>query len=132
MKSRQRCQRYENISLNYPGPPELLDRVKLSNPFQTTCVHNTGAILVTSDDGRFIMVYICLFTRASTRAVLVEFSQDLNVETFLQLFRRFAARRPAPKRWISDFSNNFTGASSILSVICNNPSLREDLEVRCC
>ena len=60
-------------------------------------------------------VYICLFTCASTRAVHLEVVTDLSEETFLQAFRRFAARRSLPRLVISDNASTYMSASKELS-----------------
>ena len=55
--------------------------------------------------------YICLFTCASTRAIHLELTAGLNVETFLLAFRRFISRRGLPATLMSDNAKTFKSAS---------------------
>lgn len=47
-------------------------------------------------------VYVCLFTRASTRAVHLELTRGMNVQDFPLAFRKFASRRGLPATIQSD------------------------------
>ena len=101
------CRRYEARPVHYPGPPNLpQERVTLTRPFEVTGVDYTGAMTITGEADVPKKVYICLFTCASTRAVHLEVAEDLSSETFLQLFRTFAARRSCPRIIISDNATN--------------------------
>ena len=55
--------------------------------------------------------YICLFTCAFTRAIHLELTAGLNVETFLLAFRRFTSRRGLPATLLSDNAKTFKSAS---------------------
>ena len=67
--------------------------------------------------------YICVFTCASTRAVHLELAPDLSVESFLLLFRRFAARRGLPATLISDNAKTFKTSSKELIKIARSPDV---------
>ena len=75
---------------------------------------------------------MCLFTCASTRAVHLEVAEDLSSETFLQLFRTFAARRSCPRIIISDNATNFVGAAPFITDIMNDPKVQQALASRQC
>ena len=127
------CRRYEAKPLSYPGPPTLpKDRVQLTRPFEVTGVDYTGAINISGEEGTPIKVYICLFTCASTRAIHLEVAEDLSSETFLQIFRIFAARRSCPRIIISDNATNFVGAASFITDILNDPKVQQALTNRQC
>ena len=83
------------------SPPLPKDRTKEGKPFEVTGVDFTGALYV-RDHGTESKAYICLFTCGLSRAVHLEVVQDLSVETFLQAFRRFAARKSLPHLLLSD------------------------------
>ena len=64
--------------------------------------------------------YICLFTCASTRAIHLELTAGLNVETFFLAFRRFTSRRGLPATLLSDNAKTFKSASKeIRSIACS-------------
>ena len=131
LKECQICRCYEGKPVPYPGPPELPSgRVRGGTPFEVTGVDYTGAITITGDSGPPKKVYICLFTCASTRAVHLDIAEDLSSETFLQIFRRFAARRSCPRRIISDNGTNFMGASPVLMEILNSPKVQRAFKVK--
>ena len=56
-------------------------------------------------------MYICLFTCASTRAIHLELTPSLSVESFLRAFRRFTSRRGVPVTLMSDNATTFKSAS---------------------
>ena len=59
--------------------------------------------------------YGCLFTCATTRAIHLELSYDMTASSFINVLRRFLARR-GPVKWIySDNGTNFLGAQRILN-----------------
>jgi len=89
-----------------PDPPPLPhDRTKEGKPFEVTGVDFTGALYVKNPEGEN-KVYICLFTCGLTRAVHLEAVTDLNVETFLQAFRRFVSWKSLPQVMLSDNEPN--------------------------
>ncbi|MPC73958.1 hypothetical protein E2C01_068301 [Portunus trituberculatus] len=101
------CRHYEARTVLYPGPPPLPEeRVQESRPFQVVGVDYSGAIHLQDPDGKGesvpMKIYVCLFTCAMTRAVHLELATDMTANTFLKIFRRFAARRSCPSIIISD------------------------------
>ena len=81
---------------NIPDAPTLpYIRTKQGKPFEITGVDFTGALYVKTLQGED-KVYLCLFTCSLTRAVHLEVVTDLNVETFMQAFRRFVCWKSLP------------------------------------
>jgi len=66
-------------------------------------------------------VYVCLFTCASTRAIHLEVVTDLTETTFLQAFRRFAARRSL------DNASTYTSAAKELNKLFQSSTLKSAL-----
>ena len=127
------CNKYDKGPIPYPGPPSLpADRVLVEGrPFEVTGVDYTGAIQI-SGDGTEKKYYICLFTCAKVRAIHLELVGDLSSVSFINAFRRFAARRSCPRKLISDNGSNFVGAEPILREIFDAPEVRNMLKVRNC
>ncbi|XP_069160890.1 uncharacterized protein [Procambarus clarkii] len=128
------CRRYDARTCSYPGPPPLpKERVVHLQPFETTGVDYTGAIYLTGTaDKQPIKAYICLFTCATTRAVHLEVTPDMTAQSFIQAFRRFAARRSCPKLMISDNGANLVAGEACLREICSHPAVTSTLEQRHC
>jgi len=81
--------------------------------FSATEVDYFGPFLVTR--GRSLEKrYGCLFSCLTTRAVHLEVAIDLSADSFIQVFRRFLARRGQPREIISDNGTNFVGTEKIL------------------
>ena len=128
------CRRLEGPSCDYPAPPALPSfRVDNCTPFLTTGVDYTGALNITdSDTGESRKVYVVLFTCANTRAVHLELATDLTADTFLNVFRRFVARRSCPQLMISDNGKYFRLSSSLLRQIMEDTTVQRELEERGC
>lgn len=118
----------------YPGPPPYpSERVCHITPFEVTGVDYTGPIILTKTVDKVpIKVYICLFTCATTRAVHLEVATDMSAETFIKLFRRFAARRACPRLMISDNATNFVAGAAYISKIFDQPEVQQMLNQRRC
>ena len=128
------CVRYDGRTCRYPGPPPLpAERVRPSRPFEISGVDFTGAITISdTPDGDPIKVYICLFTCATTRAVHLELASDLSATTFLNLFRRFAARRSCPRLIISDNGTNLRAGGTFLKSYFSLPEVQRFFTYRRC
>lgn len=72
-------------------------------------------------------VYICLFTCASTHAIHLELTRDLDVNSFLQAFRRFSSRRELPSMLISDNAKTFKAGSREIVKIVNSQEVQRYL-----
>ncbi|XP_069164575.1 uncharacterized protein [Procambarus clarkii] len=128
------CKRYDARVCPYPSPPPLpKERVVHLRPFETTGVDYTGALILTGTPDKIpVKAYIYLFTCATTRGVHLEVTSDMSAETFLQAFRRFAARRSCPKLMISDNGSNFVAGEACLQEIWNHPEVHSVLKQRQC
>ena len=109
------CRRLEGLpysSYNVPDLPSVC--VSEDPPFTHTGVDFAGPLFVCgnstteSDNNK---CYVCLFTCASTRAVHLELTPNLTVESFLLAFRRFTSRRGLPATLMSDNGKTFRGSS---------------------
>ena len=61
--------------------------------------------------------YVCLFTCASTHAVHSELVPNLNVNSLLLAFRRFAIRRDLPSTLLSDNAKTFKSACKEVPIL---------------
>ena len=87
------CQRLEGPSYPTVPTPDLpFERVSEHPPFTHTGVDFAGPLNVAEKDNTE-KAYICLLTCASTRAVHLELTHDIGVDSFLLAIRRFASRR---------------------------------------
>ena len=105
-----------------PSLPEI--RTHDSIPFTITGIGFTGALYVCQNSTE-IMVYICLFTCATSRAVHLEVVTDLTVETILLSFRRFTSRRSVPKTVVSDNASTYLAAADELQRLRQSDHLTE-------
>ena len=116
---------------NYPGPPVLpMCRVNYSVPFASVGVDYSGHIVITNPDQTISKYYFCLFTCAATRAIHLELARDMTAATFLQLLRRFVARRSCPSTLISDNGKYFTANADFIRRLQDDPSVKEYLQER--
>ena len=67
--------------------------------------------------------YICLFSCALTRAVLLEVVSDFTERSFLQSFRRFTSRKSLPYHMLSDNVSTYLSAADELEKLFQSPSL---------
>ena len=108
-------------------------RVADPPPFTYTGVDFAGPLYITSprdsqsNESVSEKVYICLFTCASTRAVHLELTRDLGVNSFLQAFRRFSSRRGLPSTLISDNAKTFKASSKEIEKLVKSPEVQRYL-----
>jgi hypothetical protein len=128
------CKRLQGAAYSYPkSPPLPKERVENALPFEIVGVDYTGAILIKNEaTGEPLKVYIVLFTCATTRAVHLDLALDMTAETFLNIFRRFVARRSTPRVIISDNATNFKLGSNLLPEILNEEEVKQEFEGRNC
>ena len=119
------CQKHEGIAFKPPSAPDLpTERVSMEPPFTFTGLDFAGPLYVRSEKEKGSAqcqetnkVFVCLFTCASTRAVHLELTQGLSVQSFLMVFRRFASRRGLPSMLISDNAKTFRSASKEIQAL---------------
>lgn len=110
------CRRVEGAPYRPPPTPDLpMERVSLDPPFAHTGLDFIGPLYIhngkSSKEKGSDKVYICLFTCASTRAIHLELTPSLSVESFLLAFRRFVNRQGLPVTLLSDNAKTFRSAS---------------------
>ena len=100
------------------------ERVSIEPPFTFTGLDFAGPLYVRSEGEKVSSqseetnkVFVCLFTCVPTRAVLLELTQGLSVQSFLMAFRRFASRRGLPSMLISDNTKTFRSASKEIQAL---------------
>lgn len=123
------CKVIEGRVLKQPGPPALpKERVIHKEPFQTVGVDYTGCITLKNPaDNSLDKYYVCMFTCATTRAIHLELARDLSAQTFLNILRRFVARRSSPRLIISDNATNFKGTSNFLKDLFSQQCVQDHL-----
>ena len=122
------CKKLEGLPYQTVFCPDLPKmRVDDQPPFTNTGLDFAGPLIVAnrSDSNVEEKRYICLFTCMSTRAIHLELVDSLNVDSFLQAFRRFCARRGLPSVVISDNAKNFKSASKEVKRLLRSPRLGE-------
>ena len=128
------CRKLEGVPFKPQSSPDLPDmRVADAPPFTYTGVDFAGPLYITSprdpqsNESVSEKVYICLFTCASTRAVHLELTRDLSVNSFLKAFRRFSSRRGLPSTVISDNAKTFKASSKEIEKLVKSPEVQRYL-----
>ena len=120
------CRRYEGASYRGPLKVNLL-KCKLSQrpAFSHVGVDFAGPLYIKdSKDSDMRKAYIALFSCCSSRALHLEQTMDLSVETFIRCLRRFTSRRGVPELIVSDNAKTFKTAKKFLNQVFNHPSVR--------
>ncbi|XP_018395064.1 PREDICTED: uncharacterized protein LOC108773670 [Cyphomyrmex costatus] len=89
------------------------ERIKEAKVFEITGIDYIGPLFIRKNQ----KAWICLFTCAVYRAVHLELTTSLSTEAFLQVFRRFIARRGKPSIIYTDNGTNFVGTRNLLKKI---------------
>lgn len=105
------CKRYNAKPLTVSSPPLPIDRVRDAVVFEVSGVDFMGPLFLRNGE----KVWICLFTCAIYRAVHLELTSSLSTSAFIQVLRRFVARRGRPKTIYSDNGTNFVGTNNAFS-----------------
>ncbi|VDM33357.1 unnamed protein product [Toxocara canis] len=120
------CKRYEGSPYALPPMPPLPEiRMRRTYPFQHTEVDYFRPIEV-RDAGVVRKICGCLWTYLTTRAVHIDTVSDLTAESFLNMFRRFVARRATPKIIFSDNATTFSAADKVLAQTWENDNLEQE------
>jgi hypothetical protein len=121
------CRKLQGLSFKSPSSGNLPSfRVSEDPPFTHTGVDFAGPLYVKNGDQE-LKSYVCLFTCASTRAVHLELTRTLSVESFLQAFRRFTSRRGVPATMISDNAKTFKASDRELRKVCRSTEVQQYL-----
>lgn len=102
------CKRYNVKRFEVPSPPLPQDRVRDAIAFEITGVDFAGPLYLKSGQ----KAWVCLFTCAVYRGVHLELTTSLSTSGFVQVLRRFIARRGRPKTIYSDNGTNFVGTEN--------------------
>lgn len=107
------CKRYKSKPVEVPFAPLPRERVTPTKVFEVCGVDYAGPLYLKSKQ----KAWIVLFTCAVYRAVHLELVQSLTTDAFIQVLRRFIARRGRISVLYSDNGTNFVGANSALKVL---------------
>ena len=121
------CRRIEGNPYTTGSPPDLpAERVSEDPPFSHVGVDFAGPLYVNSlkQSDHQEKAYVCLFTCASTRAVHLELTHDMAVESFLLALCRFAGRRGLPATLISDNAKTFKSSSKEVTKISRSAKVQ--------
>ena len=124
------CRRLEGPPYSSCFPPDLpAERVSEDPPFSHTGVDFAGPLYVNSakQSDRQEKAYVCLFMCASTRAVHLELTHDMAVDSFLLSFHRFAGHRGLPATLISDNAKTFKSCSKEVTKIARSAEFQRFL-----
>ena len=127
------CRKHEGTPYS-PLPPDDLpsNRVSEDPPFTHIGLDFAGPLYVetkTSEDksDESQKVYVCLFMCSSTRAVHLELTPALSVESFSLAFRRLTSRRGLPAAITSDNAKTFRFSSQDIRKISRAEEVRRYL-----
>ena len=127
VKSCTVCRKFEGPSYSSVSAPVLPnERVSDHPPFTHTGVDFAGPLYI-SEKNVSEKVYTCLFTCASMRAIHLELTPDMGVDSFLLAMRRFASRRGMPATLISDNAKTFQSSAKQLIKISRSKELSQYL-----
>lgn len=121
------CRKHEGKIASLPT-----SRVSDDAPFVHTGMDFAGPLYLKGVDNERVLekAYVCLFTCASTRALHLELVPNLSVNTFLQSFRRFTARRGLPSKLLSDNAKTFKAAAKEVKAIVRSTEIQRYLANR--
>uniref|UniRef100_A0A1Y1MC07 Uncharacterized protein n=1 Tax=Photinus pyralis TaxID=7054 RepID=A0A1Y1MC07_PHOPY len=105
------CRRYDSKKMCVEAPLLPPDRIRDAIAFEVTGIDMAGPVFLRDNQ----KAWICLFTCAIYRAVHLDLVTSLSTAVFLQVFRRFVARRGRPRVVYTDNGTNFRGAENIFA-----------------
>lgn len=106
------------------------DRVNPSPVFHVCGVDYAGPFKMRYGPQRskhIFKAYIAIFVCFSTKAVHLEWVDDLTTEAFIATLRCFVARRGKPSKIYSDNGRNFVGAAAQLQTLLSSSKLKQEL-----
>lgn len=90
------------------------DRVNVARVFSKVGIDYAGPYLIKEvkyRNKKFVKAYVCIFICLVTKAIHIELVSDLTVDGFLNILKRFIARRGLCSDIYSDNAGNFAGAN---------------------
>ena len=125
------CKRWQGAAYSNPKTAAMPGfRVREAAPFSKVGIDFTGLTLFVKDPKSKDMhkAYIAIFSCCVTRAVHLEFVNDLSAATFLRALRRFTARRGTPGLIVSDNAKTFKAAAKAINKLQNHPEIKNELD----
>ena len=108
------CCKFVALPAAEPAEPNLpIERIEFNPPFTHVGIDFFGPMKVRINN-EVEKAYGIIFSCLTSRAIHLESSSDATTERFLMAFRRFVARRGAPKTIISDNAKQFLLADKVL------------------
>ena len=106
------CRKLNSLSYVYPAHSDLPElRYDARYPFASTGCNQLGPLYVLpvygADTAKMYKVFVIIYTRQSTRAVILDLVHSCSAQSFSQCFRKCIARRGCPALMISDNSASF-------------------------
>ena len=124
------CNKLEGAPYSSSVPPDLPDFCTSEDPpFCHTGIDFAGPLFVKSKNGSE-KAYVCLFTCCSTRAVHLELTPDMSVDSFLLCFRRFVGRRGLSVTLVTDNAKTFQSSSKEMLKIARSREVNDYLNTR--
>ncbi|KIH54674.1 His(2)-Cys(2) zinc finger [Ancylostoma duodenale] len=109
------CQKFNNRPYRYPNQGDLpKERVIRSTPFQHVGLDYFGPLAISTTSGTQAKCYGAIITCMTTRMIHLDVVSDLTTTAFLNMLRRFFARRGVPQSITSDNALTFDLGNSIL------------------
>ena len=110
------CKKVEGVPYRPLPTPDLpMERVSLDPLFAHTGLDFLGPWYIRDEkslsEKNSNKVYVCLFNCAFSKAIYLELTPSLSVDSFLVVFRRFVSRRELPVTQMSDNATTFKSAS---------------------
>lgn len=101
-----------------------------SRPFETCGTDYAGPVYYKEGqrkNSRSIKCFIAIFVCFTTKAIHLELSNDLTSAAFLNVLKRFIARRGRPSHIYSDNGLNFVGAERELKALFNHKEANQQI-----
>lgn len=129
------CFRINPKLINHPLMGQLpADRLNNTPPFFITGVDYAGPILIKDRilrNAKLIKAYMVLFVCFSTKAIHLDVVTSLTSVAFIDVLKRFVARRGRPNTIYSDNGTNFIGAQKELNEFLNDKSQLNSVNTHC-
>ncbi|XGW10386.1 hypothetical protein V3C99_012128 [Haemonchus contortus] len=126
------CQKLNNLPCKYPDQPSLpAERVVQSRPFQHVGLDYFGPLTIIVPTKEKEKCYGVIITCMVTRLIHLDIVSNQSTSAFLQMLRRFFARRGVPSSITSDNSPTFLLGETILkeclTAAQNDPAVAREI-----